>query len=152
MSDIFSTSVGSLTGRGVVDLDNPLDREALYVLPGVKSDGSVNDIQITATNMGFDVYGISAANEFWVFDGSTIRLNEVSIGYSLPSRFLDKTPFGSITFTASGFNMWYKAVNFPDNINFDTNQLSTGVGNGLGIDFITGPSLKRYGFSVKVTF
>lgn len=150
--DIFSTSVGALTGRGVVDLDNPLDREALYVLPGVKSDGSVNDIQITATNMGFDVYGISAANEFWVFDGSTIRLNEVSIGYSLPSRFLDKTPFGSITFTASGFNMWYKAVNFPDNINFDTNQLSTGVGNGLGIDFITGPSLKRYGFSVKVTF
>lgn len=150
--DIFSTSVGAFTGRGVVDLDNPVDREALYVLPGVKQDGTPNDIQITGTNLGFDVYGIGGANEFWIFDGTTIRLNEVSLGYSVPGKFLDKTPFGSLTFTVSGFNVWYKAVNFPDDIRFDTNSLSTGVGNGLGIDFITGPSVRRYGFSLKATF
>jgi len=151
--DIFSTTVASLTGRGVVDLDNPVDRESTYVLPGVKNtDGSPNDIQITGTNLGFDVYGISGANEFWIFDGSTIRLNEVSIGYDVPSKLLEKTPFGTLTFTASGFNVWYKAVNFPDDIRFDTNSLGTGVGNGLGIDFITGPSVRRYGFSVKATF
>ncbi len=150
--DIFSTSVAAFTGRGVVDLDNPVNREATYLLPGVKQDGTPNDIQITATNLGFDVYGIGGANEFWIFDGSTIRLNEVSLGYSLPSKFLDRTPFGSISFTVSGFNVWYKAVNFPDDIRFDTNSLSTGVGNGLGIDFITGPSVRRYGFSLKATF
>ena len=48
--------------------------------------------------------------------------------------------------------MWYKAFNFPEDVRFDTNTLSTGVGNGQGIDYITGPSSRRYGLSVKATF
>lgn len=158
--DIYSTTTSSLIGRGVVDMDDPLDREALYVLPGVQqqlnADGEVigtteNTTQITATNLGFDVYGFGA-NEFKIYDGSTLRLNEVSLTYKMPEKFLNKTPFGSLSIKASGFNVWYKAFNFPDDVRFDTNSLSTGVGNGLGIDFITGPSVRRYGLSVQATF
>ncbi|WP_025741877.1 SusC/RagA family TonB-linked outer membrane protein [Aquimarina pacifica] len=159
--DIYSTTTASLIGRGVVDLDDPLDREALYVLPGVQQvfddNGNVtgtipNTTQITATNLGFDNYGIGSANEFRIYDGTTLRLNEVSLSYRMPAKFLNKTPFGSLTLKASGFNVWYKAFNFPDDVRFDTNSLSTGVGNGLGIDFITGPSIRRYGLSVQATF
>lgn len=157
--DIYSTTTASLIGRGVVDADNPLNREATYVLPGVRqvvdADGTTstvpNDIQITATNLGFQNYGFGA-NEFKIFDGSTLRLNEISVGYAMPAKFLDNTPFGSLSIKFSGFNMWYKAFNFPDDVRFDTNSLSTGVGNGLGIDFITGPSVRRYGLSVQATF
>jgi hypothetical protein len=52
----------------------------------------------------------------------------------------------------SGNNLWYKALNFHGDLNYDTNASSTGVGNGQGIDFITGPSARRYGFSIKATF
>ncbi|WP_103071004.1 SusC/RagA family TonB-linked outer membrane protein [Aquimarina sediminis] len=158
--DIFSTTTGSLIGRGVVDGDDPINREALYVVPGVvqqfDGDGNLtgtvpNTTQITATNLGFDIYGFGA-NEFKMFDGSTLRLNELAVGYKMPSKFLNNTPFGSLSIKASGFNLWYKAFNFPDDVRFDTNSLSTGVGNGLGIDFITGPSVRRYGVSIQATF
>jgi len=149
--DIFSTTAASLIGRGVVDNDDPLIREQNFILPGVLQDGSPNNIAITATNVGFHTY-LGGPNELQIFDGSTIRLQEASLSYSLPKSLLDKTPFGNLTFTASGNNLWYKALNFDSDLNYDTNASSTGVGNGRGIDFITGPSTRRYGFSVKATF
>jgi len=70
----------------------------------------------------------------------------------LPKSFLKKTPFGSIAITFSGQNLWYKAVNFPESINFDPEVLSLGVGNGRGFDFVTGPTSKRYGASLSFSF
>jgi hypothetical protein len=40
----------------------------------------------------------------------------------------------------------------PKDANFDTNASSTGVGNAQGFDFITGPTTKRYGLSLKASF
>lgn len=149
--DIWSQSIGATIGRGTVNV--PFNREATFILPGVKQDGTPNDIQITSANLGFDNFGFSEPRgETLIFDGSTIRLQEVSFGYSVPQKFLEKTPFGSLSFTASGFNLWYDAVNTPSSVKFDTNTLSTGVGNGQGLDFISGPSARRYGFSVKASF
>lgn len=149
--DIYSQTSAALIGRGVVDSDRPLDRERTYILPGVKQDGSPNDIQLTTTRIYFNNLGFGA-NEFSIYDGSTLRLSEASLQYNLPKKVLDKTPLGALSLTISGSNLWYKAFNFPDNVNFDTNSLSTGVGNGQGIDFISGPSAKRYGLTVKASF
>ena len=87
-----------------------------------------------------------------IYDGSTLRLNEISLIYNVPTKFLDRSPFGQLQFKATGFNMWYDAFNTPDSANFDPNTAGLGVGNGQGFDFINGPSTKRYGFSVKATF
>ncbi|WP_350292573.1 SusC/RagA family TonB-linked outer membrane protein [uncultured Croceitalea sp.] len=149
--DIFSTTAATLVGRGVVSADGEPDRESTYVLPGVKQDGSPNDIQLTTTRIYFNnLFG--GANELSIFDGTTLRLNEVSVGYAMSKKMLEKTPFGSLTLTLSGSNLWYKAFNFPDNVRYDTNSSSTGVGNGQGIDFITGPSSRRYGLTLKASF
>ncbi|UZO79187.1 SusC/RagA family TonB-linked outer membrane protein [Aquimarina sp. ERC-38] len=147
--DIYSLTAGTLLGRGTVSF--PIDRTATYILPGVKQDGTPNDIQVTATTVGFNTIGFGP-NELQVYDGTTIRLQEVSLTYTMPERFLKNTFFGSLSLSLRGNNIWYKAVNFPDDIRFDTNTLSTGVGNGQGIDFITGPSSRRYGVSVRATF
>lgn len=148
--DLFSQTAATLVGRGVL---NPgTNREALYVLDGVReSDGSVNTTQITAINYGFDVFSFGPG-ELQIFDGTTIRLSEVNLNYNIPKTILDKTPFGSLSFRLSGFNLFYDAVNIPDAVNFDTNSLSTGVGNAQGLGFITGPSSRRVGLTVKATF
>ena len=91
-------------------------------------------------------------SELQVYDGSVIRLQEISFGYSFSEKFLDKTPFGALSITASGFNLWYDAYNTPDRANFDPNVVGTGVGNGRGFDFLNGPSSKRYGLSIKASF
>ena len=150
--DIFSTTAAALLGRGVVDADNPISRESNVILPGVTQTGEQNNVAISTTELYFDNYFANDINELNIYDGSTIRLQEVSIGYSMPKKNIEKTPFGSLSFTFSGFNLWYRAVNFDKDLNYDTNSSSTGVGNGQGIDYISGPSTRRIGLSVKATF
>ena len=149
--DIFSETVNALIGRGITE-DTNIDRMETFVIPGVLADGSPNDIQINATNAYFNNFGSQAPSEINVIDGTTIRLREISLSYSLPKRWMEKTFFGSIDISIVGQNIWFNAVNFPEHVNFDTDMLSLGVGNGLGFDFITGPSSTRYGASIKVTF
>ena len=112
----------------------------------------INEVQINNSQFYFDNGFASAADELNVYDASVLRLQEVTLGYSLPSKFLDRTPFGSVTFKVSGFNLWYDAYNTPDGINFDPNTTGLGAGNGQGFEFLTGPSSKRYGFTVNATF
>ncbi|NKI33234.1 SusC/RagA family TonB-linked outer membrane protein [Croceivirga thetidis] len=147
--DIMSSTVATLLGRGlIVETQNRLDT---YILPGVKTDGSPNNTQINNSQYFFSNL-LFGPTETRIYDASVIRLQEVSLAYSFPSKFLDKTPFGSLTFTLQGFNLWYDAYNTPDGANFDPNVQGVGIGNGQGFDFINGPSSRRYGFTIRASF
>ena len=149
--DIYSTTTATLMGRGLTT--DTEDRLSTYILPGVNiNTGLPNDIQINNSNFYFDNGFASPADELSVYDGSVVRLREVNIAYSLPSKLLNKTPFGKVTIKASAFNMWYNAYNTPDGVNFDPNTTGLGAGNGQGFEFLTGPSSKRYGMSVNLSF
>jgi outer membrane receptor protein involved in Fe transport len=148
--DIYSTTAAALLSRGLTT-DTAFDRTQTYILPGVTQDGAPNDIQIAATDVGFVNSGFFI-DEQAVYDATTIRLREVSIGYTLPKKWLDKTPFGKVSIQLIGQNMWFKAINFPDGLNFDPEVISLGVGNGQGFDYLTGPTAKRYGFNLNITF
>ncbi|WP_235893397.1 TonB-dependent receptor domain-containing protein [Litoribacter populi] len=147
---IMSNTVTATLARGVTK-DPVVDREMTFILPGVKEDGSVNDIQVTASNYFFNNYH-SGPDEANVFDGSTVRLRELSFGYDLPEALLGRTPFKRASVALSGTNLWFRALNFPPNMNFDTDVLGLGVGNGLGFDFVTGPSSRRIGGTLTLTF
>ncbi|MGB0255945.1 MAG: TonB-dependent receptor domain-containing protein, partial [Flavobacteriaceae bacterium] len=143
--DIYSTTVATLLGRGLTT--DTLDRELSFVLPGVQANGTANTKQINNSTFYFSnvLYG---PDEMRVYDGSVWRLGEISLSYSFPKSLLDKTPFGSASITASGYNLWYNAYNTPEGANFDPNIAGTGVGNGRGFDYLNGPSSKRYGASL----
>ena len=149
--DIYSVTIASLMGRGLTT--DTEDRLGTYVLPGVsQATGLPNDIQINNSDFYFSNGFASPADELSIYDASVVRLREVSLAYTLPAKFLEKTPIGRLTIKASGFNMWYKAYNTPDGINFDPNVAGLGAGNGQGFDYLTGPSSKRYGISINATF
>lgn len=148
--DIYSNTVTATLARGVTK-DPVVDREMTFILPGVKADGSPNDIQVTAANYFFNNYH-GNPREPNVFDGSTIRLRELSLGYEVPQTLVSRTPFKRASVAVSGTNLWFKALNFPPNMNFDPDVLGLGVGNGLGFDFVTGPSSRRFGGTVTLTF
>ncbi|WP_422348880.1 SusC/RagA family TonB-linked outer membrane protein [Flagellimonas sp.] len=147
--DVYSSTISTLLGRGLIT--ETIDRENTFILPGVDAAGNVNNRQINNSTYFFSnlLFGPS---ELQVYDATTVRLQEASLSYSLPSKFLDKTPFGSLSFTISGNNLWYRAINTPKGARFDPNTSGTGVGNGFGFDFINGPSSRRYGLSVKASF
>ncbi len=147
--DIYSRTTSTLLGRGLTT--DTVDRLNTFILPGVQADGSVNTRQINNSTFYFSNV-LFGPDELGVWDASVVRLQEVSLGYSLPTKWLDRTPFGSLSFTVSGFNLWYEAINIPKGTNFDPNVAGVGIGNGRGFDFLNGPSSRRYGLSVKATF
>lgn len=148
--DIYSTTAAALLSRGLTK-DTDFDRSGTFVLPGVNQNGNINTTQIGVTQYGFNNSGFFI-NEQAIYDATSIRLREVSLSYSLPKKYLEKTPFGKMSISIVGNNMWFKAINFPKYLNFDTDVLSTGVGNGRGFDFLTGPTAKRFGFNFNLTF
>ncbi|MEM9720867.1 MAG: SusC/RagA family TonB-linked outer membrane protein [Bacteroidota bacterium] len=151
--DVSSSTIQALMARGNT-VDTDVDRNLPLVLPGLKQlpDGTLveNDIQTYIGDSFFRAYFF--ADEGGVFDGTVIRLREISLSYILPQALIDNTPFGRVGITFSGENLWYNAPNFPEGINFDPEVLSLGVGNGRGFDFRTAPTAKRYGVALNLTF
>ncbi len=147
--DLYSGTAEVLLGRGLTV--ETIDREDTYILPGVQADGSPNTIAINNSSYYFsNIFG--GQNELSVWDATVIRLQEAALSYAMPNKFLDRTPFGSLVFTLSGQNLFYRAINIPKGTRVDPNQSGTGVGNGFGFDFIAGPSSRRYGLTVKASF
>ena len=148
--DMYSQTVQTLLGRGVVSQEG-IDRANSFILPGVNSTGETNTVQINNSTYYFSnvLYG---PDEMGVYDATVFRLQEISLGYSLPSSMLEKTPFGTLSFTFSANNLWYYTPNMPKNTNFDPNVAGLGVGNGRGFEYLNGPSSRRYGLSVKASF
>ncbi|MEM9548623.1 MAG: SusC/RagA family TonB-linked outer membrane protein [Bacteroidota bacterium] len=147
--DILSSTVATLLGRGLIVETE--DRLATYILPGVQADGTPNDVQINNSTYFFNNL-LFGPTEVRIYDASVIRLQEVSLSYALPTKLLDKTPFGSLSISVQGFNLWYDAYNTPDGANFDPNVQGVGIGNGRGFDFLNGASSRRYGVSIKTSF
>ena len=137
--DIWSATISALPGRGVST--DTRDRVKTFIIPGERNIGTTenpnwvkNDIQIVNSTYWFSNV-LFGPDELQVVDGTALRLQEVSLSYSLPKSIIDNTPFGSVTFTASGFNLWYNAFNAPPGTNFDPNAAGLGVGNGQGFEY-----------------
>lgn len=148
--DIWGSTASTLTGRGIAG-ETGFDRFVPVVTTGVLADGSPNNIQITPNRHYWEHTGVFY-DENRIFDATTLRLREISLSIVAPSNWLTKTPFGAASLTFSGQNLWYKAFNFPESINFDPEVLSLGVGNGRGFDYVTGPTSKKYGATLSLTF
>ncbi len=165
---IYSSTTSLQLGRGTTkDTEN---RDHPFVVPGVlgnpntykpvlAADGTStipNTIQVMANDLYFQSsggsFGTNAPDEFSVFDATTIRLREINFGYSIPKKLLSKTPFGSASISVNGRNLFYKAVNFPKNSNFDPEISTFGTGNASGFEFSSAPSTRRYGVSLRFTF
>ncbi len=157
--DIFSSTVQALLARGNTS-DTDVDRTIPIILPnsvkasGTDSDGEPiyvpNDIQTYMGDTFFDAY--FGADEGGIFDATVIRLRQISLGYAVPKSILENTPFGRVGITISGENLWYRAPNFPEGINFDPEISSLGVGNGRGFDYRTAPTAKKYGVTLNASF
>jgi len=154
-----ANTVSALLGRGVTE-DTNFNRDLTFILPGVRQNGSdgdgnpiyiPNDIQISASDYGFTTQ-FFGNSQTAIFDATVIRLREISLGYQFPKAIMAKTPFKSGFIQVNGNNLWFNSVNTLPGINFDPEVSSLGVSNSIGFDYITGPSTKRYGVVLKLTF
>jgi TonB-linked SusC/RagA family outer membrane protein len=158
---MYASTPSALLARGVLGSRDVLNRDLAFILPGVKridtdANGSLdgfapNDIMLTAADYGFNSQ-FNNRNDNAMFDATCIRLREVSISYTLPKTLLAKTPIKSASVSLNGNNLWFNAIGVPAYVNFDPEVASLGVNSGAGFDYLTGPSMRRYGAVVRLTF
>lgn len=121
----------------------PGNGEPQYIPNTIRVDASDSS---EASGLG---YGITAnPDRAFVYDASYVKLRELSLAYSLPSKILDKTFIKGLTFSLLGNNLWIIHKNLPD----ADPEAGTSSGNVQGYQSGVMPTVKVYSFNVKVNF
>jgi hypothetical protein len=110
-----------------------------------------NDVATTVQN--FISSGIGNVNEYWMTDRSFAKLREVTIGYSLPAKFLARTRLiKAASISLVGRNLLY----FAKRKDIDLDQFASGyndtdrsLGNGGQLQSTTA---RRFGFNINLSF
>ena len=149
--DMFTTTVSTMTGRGILG-NTGFDRFVPVITSGLKLDGTPYTKQTTANQHYWPNTGVFY-DEQSVYDASTMRLREISLSFVAPKSFLNGTPFGGASLTFSAQNIWHLSYNTPKDANFDPEVSSYGTGTNVrGFDEMTGPTAKKYGATLSLTF
>ena len=83
---------------------------------------------------------------YYTYSATNFRLQELSIGYTLPRKwFRDKC---ALTISAVGHNLWMIYCKAP----FDPEAIASTGNNYQGIDYFMMPSLRSMGFNIKLDF
>ena len=126
-------------------------KDYYMVVPGVKGDGSINDIPVSAqayySTIGIYKSQKGYAEEF-IHSASYIKLKELSLGYSFPQRMLKKTPFTALKLSFVARNLCFLMKHTPGNPDggYDTTMFSQ------ALDFAAVPYTRTFGFSINVGF
>lgn len=123
-------------------------REDGLVVPGVKEDGSPNDIVVTAEAYSQLLGGRAGSNAGEVFnhEATNSRLREFALGYAVPVK---NRLIKSLVVSAVGRNLFYFYNGcgwFDPESTYDTNV------NGQGGESASLPGCRTLGFNLKVTF
>jgi TonB-linked SusC/RagA family outer membrane protein len=141
--DYFGTSQRSADTRDITG----------YVFPGVQQDGSANTVGVDFANPAagfggarYTRYGFGGLSEDSMFDGSWIRMRELTVSYALPSSLFDNNFVRGINLSFTARNL-FVITDYPG-IDPETNL--TGADNGIGLDYFNMPNTRSYGFSLRV--
>ncbi|MEI7583727.1 TonB-dependent receptor [Runella sp.] len=107
--------------------------------------GDVTDIPRFEYNNGFNSYSSSRLVE----DGSYLRLKNVAIGYTIPSKWTGKAKLGNVRLYATATNLWTLTRYIGADPEVSTLDGST---SAQGLDFFTLPQVKTLVAGVTVNF
>jgi len=136
MMDYCGTSVTSLEGR-----------EGGIVVDGVKEDGSVNDIVISAEDYFRSIGGRinHGSGELYNHEATNSRLREFSLGYTFPMK---NSVVKSLRISAVGRNLFYIYNGcewFDPDVSYNISR------NGQGAESAFLPGTRTLGVNIKIT-
>ncbi len=136
-----------LGGSGIYTYDNGM------ILPGVKQDGSKNDIMIEADKYYNWTYNWGVGDPTYyshaIFDNSYVKVREIALSYTLPKKLLSKFNCRNMTMSVYTRNPFYIYKNLPI---FDAE--ATDGTNWLSQSSIGGSTAttRTFGMSLRMSF
>ena len=148
---IFSGTNAFARGAGLHQDTNPNGgRENGLVVSGTDTSGSSFTTTVSQEDLEIyfapaSYYGIAEAS---VYDNDYIKFRQLSIGYGLPSKYLDKTFLSSVNISFIATNLFYLMTTAP---NIDP-EAGFNVGNAQGLEWFGVPPTRNYGLSLNIKF
>ena len=88
-----------------------------------------------------------APGTYYIYDATNVRLADLTLSYTFPRAMLKN--IADITLSLTGKNLWMIYCKAP----FDPESTSSTTNNFYqGVDYFQQPSMRTYGFNVKLTF
>jgi TonB-linked SusC/RagA family outer membrane protein len=114
----------------------------------VAKPGAVNTVATTYSQVYWQDVGSSFVGpaEPSIEDASFVRIRQISLGYELPKKWLDKAHFTNVSVTLFMNNpvLWTKYSGV------DPETSLAGPANGQGLDYFNNPGTKSYGVRLNV--
>ena len=126
----------TVSWNGVDDI-----RQTGLILPGVKADGSANDIAIDPQTYFQSFWNRAAPN---VYDASFLKLREIRLDYTIPNKTLGTKYMKDLRIGLYGRNLAILAADLP----YLDPQNITGAGNTQGLENAQIPSSRSFGVNI----
>ncbi|WOK06180.1 SusC/RagA family TonB-linked outer membrane protein [Imperialibacter roseus] len=124
-------------------------RENGLSISGVDEEGQAQTWNIAPENVDNYYSRYSQITDNFVYNASFGKLRSLSLGYSLPSTLLAKTPIESLRFSIVGRNLALLWSSVP---NIDPESAYNNSGNAQGLDFFAMPTTRNFGFNLSASF
>ena len=147
---------------GYNDLGNPVrspltndNKSGGIILKGVTSSGAANTVRIDESDINNGAFSFSSAygeaDKEFVYDASYIKLRELAITYSIPSRVFGKglSFVKGVDFSLTGRNLWIIQKNLPY---ADPEQGQASGNASMGFQNGAYPTMRTFGAILKVKF
>jgi hypothetical protein len=106
----------------------------------------INNGMIDAQTWYQTVGGKNGIHSHYIYDATNVRLQEVSVGYTLPSKWFGDAMKMSVSLIGTNLLMIYNKAPF------DPEALASTSNYYQGLDYMMIPSLKNLGFKVRFEF
>lgn len=149
-------------------LRNPLSQGGGIILPGVKTNGTANDVRIDvsdANKIGSKLpFGSTNAltAKSYIYDASYVKLRELAFAYTLPAGIFERNRgIKGATFTLSGRNLWIIHKNLPyadpeqgapSTTLTNTDPMVYNANASIGFQNGVFPSVREFALNIRLTF
>ena len=140
--DVISLTQAGLDYAGVSKATGDARTAKHYMLEGQKIENVKGFYQMVGDRG-------NGTTEFYRYDGTNIRLRELSLGYSFPQQMLEKTGFiKGVDLSLVARNLFFIYKDAP----FDPDATMSVGNDNQGLDTYGMPSTRNIGFNIKLTF
>ncbi len=139
----LSAETAGLNDRGI-PMRDPVDEGGGIRVDGISETGD----PLSVYRDPYDHFsGMFALHERWLYDATYVKFRELRLGYSLPKKLVNRTPFQTANMAIIARNLWLIHTNVDG---LDPSELGSGA-NGFAF-FESGqlPGVRSIGFNIRL--